>query len=417
MAKKTKKDLYQNLIYAVMEGKEIKGYEDSVFNSFFEKLAEEMYSVEYYDPELMEDQILSHIQEKKYLNKSITNIDNELLNLEEQIKSYFFLNKDVHFLICPLQRSVLSEDIFFSNFYFLRKREKEEEFIKEIASCTSLSEKKVRELLTHTKNSRSKDFLKENIFIFKIEDQTDLIKRTAYSVMQDIFNYLRVIYHSVEASTNYFDKSRAHFNKENQHIAILSKDSWRNGHDTSSHSNLQIQLNLDFIKDISNQELLTKMIQKMTLNKNRDTHYYLFYNSIFLFNRALKYENDIDVSKLLLMTTGESLLTQKQNEKRIRLSVILPKLVNLSNTTSLELSNIINQQYRERNDFVHGGRPSFSSATDDKLKQAMAKLIVRNFEFGESDRLMGQKVREKKWCNYVDRVFENSIYGQVVDNK
>lgn len=102
-------------------------------------------------------------------------------------------------------------------------------------------------------------------------------------------------------------------------------------------------------------------------------------------NGQLLLDGYIDVSKLLIMITGESLLIQKQNEKIIRLSVILPKLVNLSNTTSLELSNIINQKYCERNDFVHGGKPSFSSVIDNKLKQAVAKLIVRNFEFGESN--------------------------------
>lgn len=412
MSKKTKKDLYKDLIDSVINGNQIVEYgEKKVFDNFCDKLEKDMYLVDYYDPELMVNQILSHIHNNDP-NRIKDDLDNDLTSLQNEIRENFLRNKDIHFLICPLQCSVITEDIVFNNMFFLKKRETDEEFYKAISDCTNLNEEKIKDFLMHTQKSRSKDFLNDNILIFKIENQTDLIKRTAYSIIQDVFNYLRVIYYAVEAQTNFLDEMREHFREENRHVAILSNDDWRKGHGNSFNSNLQIQLNLDFIKDTKNQKLINQMLKKLTFNKERDTLYYLFYNAIVLFNRALIYENsDIEVSNLLLLITGESLLTKNQNEKRLRLSVILPRLVELSKMSHIEVARMVNEQYHDRNDFVHGGAPSHNNSVDKELKQLFAKLIAFNFDFDEQDISEGKKVRENKWFDYINNIFDNAIFG------
>lgn len=412
MTKKTKTSLYKDLVNSMINKKKIIGSEQQVFQNFFDKLEEEMYLIDYYDPELMEHQILLHLQNNDP-NMIKSNIDNDLISLEEEIREIFLINKDIHFLICPLQNSVLLEDVTFSNLIFLKKRETEDEFIKVISVRTKLTEEKVKGLLTHTRKSRSKDFLKDNILIIKIEDQTSLIKRTAYSIVEDVFNYLRVVYYAVEATTSYFDQRKVRFNQENKHVAILSKDDWRNGHGSNLHSNLQINLDLDFIKDEGNQLLIDQMIKKLTFNRQRDTFYCLFYNAIILFNRALVYEvSDVDVSNLLLLSAGESLLTKNQNEKRLRLSVILPRLVHLSKMNTVQIAKLVNKHYHNRNDFVHGGVPARKSKIDIELKQCLAKLIVFNLNFTSLAMSEGKKVRENKWFDYVNSVFDNAVFGQ-----
>ena len=96
-------------------------------------------------------------------------------DLIKYIKKTFNNNIYLHTIVYPLQKSILKREIKFDNFYFLKKN-KEEVVLNKIAKYSKIDKKLVNEFLEHTKNSRSKDFLKFNLLIYRINDNTQKIR-------------------------------------------------------------------------------------------------------------------------------------------------------------------------------------------------------------------------------------------------
>lgn len=403
---------YRNLLSAKKNGVEISGYDDPIFKNFFDCLVPELDDHEYFDLEIMEYQIIRHINNIDTDN-AINGLMSDLNNLKNEIREMFDANKGLHYLVCPLQKSFIDDDIQFENIVLMKRRDTELDSMKAISDLTGLSEESVIDLLNHTKFSRSKDFLKDNLLILKLEHQTDRVKSFGYSIIQDIFDFIRVLYFSEELETSIFHKYKAYNNAENRHIAILSDEGWRRGHSFNQNANLSLNMDLNFMGNQDMQKKLTQFMKEYTFNRNKDTLAFDFYNAIKLFNRALKYEKfDKEVCNLLLLTAGESLITQGRNEKRIRLSVILPRLVTLNNNSRYDMSMLISSSYRERNNFVHGGFSIFEDEyiDSDKLKNIISKLIVNYFDVYNDDDV--QTKRTKMWQDYLNDIFEKSIFSE-----
>ena len=109
-------------------------------------------------------------------------------NLIEYIKRIFNKNIYRHAIIYPLQKSILNKEIKFDNFYFL-KSGREEEVLK-------IEKKIVNDFLEHTKNSRSEDFLKFNLLIYKTNDNTQKLWYTSADMYGIIVNILNIMYRS-----------------------------------------------------------------------------------------------------------------------------------------------------------------------------------------------------------------------------
>src|SRR5699024_8212865 len=96
-----------------------------------------------------------------------------------------------------------------------------------------------------------------------------------------------------------------------------------------------------------------------------------------------KIYNDYSIALLLFITTLESLITEGQPEKRIRLAATIPKVVEIESINSNELATLIDTLYRKRNDFVHGGQIagfSYENETLELLNQVTALIILKYFD-------------------------------------
>ena len=170
------------------------------------------------------------------------------------ISKNFEINKEKHYLIFPLQGSGLKKDISFSKFHILKEKS-EEELHTQISDITSIDKKAVIDFLEHTKNSRSKGFLKSNIMIIEVENQTENVRYSAYQLAQYSVNFLFLIHSAFGMKSSSFRKPEI-WRDENRHVAILSKAVGDVGMGIAGMHTLQCKLDIDFMEEDKYQKSL-----------------------------------------------------------------------------------------------------------------------------------------------------------------
>lgn len=346
-----------------------------------------------------------------------SNIDEQQINnLIEHINKNFEINKEKHYLIFPLQGSGLKKDISFSRFHILKEKS-EEELHKQISDITFIDKIAVIDFLEHTKNSRSKDFLKSNIMIIEVENQTENVRYSAYQLAQYSVNFLFLIHSAFGMKSSIFRKAEI-WRDENRHIAILSKDGWRCGHGHSWDAHLQCKIDIDFMEEGKYQEIFDKLFNTFALRNEKDDLAYKFINVFILYSRGIvqqRIHHDESLALLLFITALESLITEGQQEKRLRLAALIPKLISIDGITSFELATMIDELYKDRNNFVHAGQtPSYSYKNNklETLERVTALMILKYFEMDSLLDVSSGQTRIKAWTEYLNEVFNGIIFGQ-----
>ena len=365
----------------------------------------------YYDDDIYFMSVNSHLQS---LVNMPENGEEKIQVILKYIITNFEINKDDHYLIYPLQGCGLKEDICFAEFSFLTEKE-ESIMITQIATVTGIQESDVANALEHTKKSRSPDFLKGNLIVIRIENQTSYVNRRAYRVAQHIIYYLYLIHiaFGMESSIVRIMRGRV---EDNYHVAILSQDSWRRGHGYDWNAHLQCNIDLDFLKEDQYQKLFCKLYTTFESGVNLDELADKFFNALVLFNRGIYqryYKKDDSLALLLYVTAAESLLTESFNEKRLRLCAILSRITSSNGTSQSEMAHMLDNIYMKRNNFVHAGESPFFDYNDKHLavlEQAIAQLILKYFEVDSLITLQPGETRISAWNKYVDMLFKNIIY-------
>lgn len=348
-----------------------------------------------------------------YLEKKVEVAD-DLDELLLYIENHFNINKDEHFLIFPLQGSGLNKDISFLNFHLLSEKN-EAEILQQISEITQIEYNGVKDFLDHTQKSRSKDFLKSNIMIIKVENQTENVDRTAYQMAQFAVYIFKIIHSAYGMESSIF-RIAERWEEENSHVAILAKDNWRCGHGFSWNAHLKCKIDIDFMAEEKYQRIFGFLFDTVTKKEN-DILTNKFINALILYGKADVQNSeyrDTDLAILLYITALESLLTEGRNEKRLRLSAIVPRIINCEGKNITEISILLEKLYTSRNNFLHAGQSSYYSRRDEDieyLEKITARVILRCFELGKSIDGVGER-RTKAWSKYVDNIFMDLILGK-----
>ncbi len=336
--------------------------------------------------------------------------------LIEHIHKNFDINKEMHYLVFPLQGSGLKKDISFSRFHILTEKN-EKDMIQQISDLTQIDKNKVKESLEHTKKSRSKDFLKSNMMVIEIEGQTENVKYSAYQLAQYAVNFFFLIHSAFAIESSIFRQAEI-WEDENKHVAIISKDGWRCGHGFSWTAHLQCKLDLDFMAEEKYQNIFNNLFHSFALFDNGDDLTYKFMNSYVLYFRGLvqsRIHHDDSLTLLLYITALESLMTEGQAEKRLRLAAMIPKLIHIDEFTSFELATIIDELYKQRNNFVHGGQTPRFSYENNKLyvlERATALILLKYFDIDSLFQATSGQTRLTAWTEYLNKVFTDIIFGE-----
>lgn len=354
----------------------------------------------------------------RFLNADFgkNNVDkNRGENLIQNIIETFELNKKVHYLLIPINGARLSTDIHFASFHFINGNEKEKE--EKIQSITGFDIYKIHNFIEHTQKSRSKDFMAYPILVLQIDNVHSNIYRSASVIAQRIFQIIKLMIYKFETKQDIYELA-TNWYEDNYHVAIIGEEDWQFGHGNWWNL-IQCKYSLDFLLEFNNQNEFVDLANTFVFENYKDELYYKFSNALVLFEKSLEqYENykDTTLSMMLLFSAAESLLTEGDNEKKLRLSVIWPRLVTITDIEQKDLCILIRDSYEKRNNFVHAGNLIYDNEKEEirVLHQMLAKLISQYLlpDVWKNTECETEEKDVTKWTKYVRNIFTEAIYNQ-----
>lgn len=335
-------------------------------------------------------------------------------NLIQNIIETLELNKKVHYLLIPINGARLSVDIHFDLFHFINGNEEEKE--EKILQITGLDRCKIHNFIEHTQKSRSKDFMMYPILVLQINNVHSNVYRSASVTAQRIFQIIKLMVYKLETKQNIYELA-TNWYEANYHVAIIGEEDWQFGHGNWWNL-IQCKYSLDFLSERNNQNEFIDLANTFVFENCRDELHYKFSNALELFEKSLEqYENykDITLSMMLLFSAAESLLTEGDNEKKLRLSVIWPRLVTISDKEQKDLCILIRDSYEKRNNFVHAGNLMYDSEKEEIriLHQMLAKLISKYLlpDVWKNTECRTEEKDITQWTKYVRNTFSEAIYS------
>jgi len=422
---KTLISLFNAYIFASFKDGEF----DFDYDQPYENLGNEIIKISeikaYYDDDLfhwfVENQVTQRMDNPRNLD------GNEVLEIIEIVRKNLLLNIANHVIIVPIPKAELSEVIAFGNYMIIPHVIARKKKINLIAKFSGKKYADAESILEHTEKSRSPDFLKYPLLCIKEKQQSTNIHFKALNISRLTIYAITTYYYAQIFLENYgLYSSIASLVKTTypaSHIAILAKDNWRQRHKPLNFDPV-IRFKLNWLSEKNHQRKLLKFIRALILAENTDKLRVLFLNSLILFNEALI--QNTSIATLMTMTSAESLLTQTKNEKRLRLSAILPRLVKVKNVTAPQLSETLTELYLKRNEFVHAGKTITIMYSDKKEKDSLevAKVAVATLlldyptivqKLTKSIAGTGKQPTKDSllvaWQNYIDNIFEDVIKG------
>lgn len=387
------------------------GMDDKVYTSLLTALYENVKDNTLFSEDIMiscTDRFLNADFEKDNIDK------NRGENLIQNIIETLELNKKVHYLLIPINGARLSSDIHFSSFHFINGDEEEKE--EKIQHITGLERCKIHDFIEHTKKSRSRDFMMYPILVLKIDNVHSNVYRSASITAQRIFQIIKLMVYKSETKQDIYELI-TNWYKDNYHVAIIGEENWQFGHGNWWNL-IQCKYSLDFLSEFDNQKEFVDLTNTFVFKNCGDELYYKFLNALELFEKSLEqYENykDATLSMMLLFSAAESLLTEGDNEKKLRLSVIWPRLVSITDRKQKDLCILIRDSYAKRNNFVHAGSLIYDNEKEEirVLHQMLAKLISLYLlpDVWKNTKCETEEKDITQWIKYVRNIFTEAIYS------
>jgi hypothetical protein len=325
---------------------------------------------QYFSWELAYDLLKHELAKADWQAKtSFTDADAEqfLARLAENIE----VNAVDHWITVPLRDAELQSSIHFKDFAFIGGTRDEK--IEALHKLCRISLQKVVDRVEHTETSRSPGFFAHPLLAIRIKHQTHTVERLAKRYALWCLCALHAVYWGYVYPANQRSRFRdaryvADSEKVCQHLCIYAQDDWRWGHQPFI-SSPQCPLNLDWLRNAACQRRFIALFMSVikTPVPSQDKLTFLFYRSLRFFGRAISIGQNAEefegmgISLLYLMIAAEGVLLNNNYEKRLRLSVLLPRLAKYPRYTINECTAAIDRVYKLRSDFVHSGNDFYST--------------------------------------------------------
>ena len=169
------------------------------YYNFMERLETTVSSYQHYDFDLLEDIVIGAVSSCQTFPESISAFYQQLM---QEITHSFQVSASPHYLVWPLQKALLTEDIHFGNFWLLSPKTPQE-LEAQISNLSGISQQEVSEFLAHTQRSRSPDFMKSCLAVIQLTHQTGFVNKMAYSYAQTTTQLLRLLHISVSTNKSF----------------------------------------------------------------------------------------------------------------------------------------------------------------------------------------------------------------------
>lgn len=397
-------------------------YNDKPFQNLYDALYKIKEIQEFFDLDILmygvEKAITSRFQ-KTPIKLEEDNIEDILHEIITTLKS----NLSEHFIVVPIQFAQFNEKIKIDNLIFIPHNYNRNEKLKIISRASKKSFYETQWIVEHTEKSRSEDFLNYSLLVIKQNQQTSIVHYNALNVAKIIIYSIRCFYYGNIYKTPK-DKTKLIFQSHNRysdpsHLAIYAKENWRQNHKPLNFD-VNLPFDLTWLEDGKTVREFKRFINRIYVKGNLDDFNLTFLNALILYNESIN--QNTSISTIITMTIAESILTRNRNEKRLRISATLPRILKFSKNKQKNTSKIFDELYQKRNNFVHSGESvsieyDFESSEPTVLEKGRiitAQLILNYPKFekivDKEISINNQKTRMKHWENYIDSIFREIIY-------
>jgi hypothetical protein len=368
LAKVTGKKLALDLLYYCSRtGDWQPDYGNEPLNNLINVIRDQPNFKRYFDWELAYDLLTHELAKPSWQVKTLfndTDAEQFLMTLAKNIE----INAANHWIIVPLLQADLQTTITFKDFAFIGGTKDEK--VDTLEKLCRISSKQAIFRGTHTE-SYSPGFFAHPLLAMKVKDQTANVRKVAkryalWSLCTLHSLYWGYVYPACKR--NRFRNARDELNRSKpcENLSIYAKDDWR-WDNLPFTSSPHCSFKLDWLQQVSYQRRFSALFTTVISTPAQDKLTSLFYRSLRFFGRAISISQSreefegMGITLLYLMIAAEGLLLNNNYEKRLRLSVLLPRLARYPGYTISECTAAIDQVYRLRSDFVHSGTDSYAS--------------------------------------------------------
>lgn len=402
-------------------------YDGKPFQNVMQSLYEIKEIKEIYDGDILVYGIEKEILKKHQVLPVQIN-ENDVEEMVTEIIETLKSNVADHLIVIPIQSAQFKNLIKIDNLSFIPQSYSRKDKLKIIARLSKKTLAETTWIAEHTEKSRSQDFLKYPLLCIKQTHQTSTVHYNSLNIAKIIIFAIRCFYYgninkTPKDKTSIIVSFEERNLKEASHLAIYSKETWRQNHKPLNFD-ASIPFDISWLESKEMKQKFKKFIERIYFDGNLDDFNVCFLNSLILFNDSIK--QNTSISTIITMTIAESILTRNRNEKRLRISAIIPRLMKYPKNKQSKISRDFDELYHKRNNFVHSGESvtidfNFENSEPTLLeagRKIIAQLILNypNFEkileknIPDNDTTNTQIKRMKYWEKYVDSIFQNIIY-------
>lgn len=349
-----------------------------------------------------------------------------------------------YWLIIPIENAKFENVIKFGDYCFIPEEKPREEKIKILANLSSISLGEMTHHAEHTEKSRSPSFYKYTLLCHKIRHQNSWVNINGSRILQLDIAFLRALETELGKSYGIRYQSINELSRESNHqILVLCESSSNWGHipiDFDENTTV-LSGNLDWLNDRELQRRFLELNNLLGYNKEIDRLGFRFRRAFIFFSKSIdihlrnrRTNEGFALELLQLMIAAESLLLDREAEKRLRLATFLSRLVEIEGKTSEQIFTAINDIYNWRSDYVHSGQDVFPEYDENfnegetLQKISLVKQSISNFilsapkwisltdskDITRKQSYADERFRENAWFKFLDDTWKSILSGSFV---
>ncbi len=397
-------------------------YEDKPFQNLYNALYRIKEIQENFDLDILMHGVQKAIT-TRFQETPITIEEDIIEKILDEIITTLKNNIAEHLIVVPIQFAHFENKIKIDNLIFIPQNYTRDGKLKIISRASKKTLSETKWIVEHTEKSRSEDFLNYPLLLIKQNQQTSTVHYNALNIAKFIIYSVRCFYYGKIYKSSKDKRSFltwAQSNHENaSHLAIYAKDTWRQNHKPLNFD-VSLPFDLTWLEDRRMVKEFKFFLNRIYNEGNLDDFNVTFLNALILYNESIK--QNISISTIITMTIAESILTKNKNEKRLRISAILPRLLNLHQNEQKNTSRIFDELYRKRNNFVHSGESvsidyNFDSNEPTILEKGRIITAQLILSYPKFEKIVENQISTNPnftrlycWEKYVDKIFRDIIY-------
>lgn len=224
--------------------------------------------------------------------------------------------------------------------------------------------------MNYTTKRKSAGFFNHPLLAVRVRHQNEYAHYFAHKIAFYTNSFLQTIYWG-EVYPGYELPLRSNFdNKPAEHMMIFGKEDWQTRY-MPFHFNPDCNINLDWLEKKSYLQMFDSLYDCFLRKNGGDKLTVRFRNGFKFFKKAIESEERNDrfegLGLPILHSTiaAETILLANNDPKRVKLSILIPRLVKLQDATPQACSELINEIYTLRSEYVHGGSEVYPDFDDD----------------------------------------------------